>query len=105
MVQDLKGLYTTIILTTYLIGEPWDTHNLPIFYSGNIRVYCRVRPSFSCSSKDVIEFIGEDGSLMILDPLKPKKDGRRVFRFNRVFGPAAKQGISLMVVYNVTAVH
>lgn len=43
----------------------------------------------------MIEYIGEDGSLMILDPLKSKRDGRKVFRFNRVFGPAAKQGISI----------
>lgn len=67
-----------------------------LFYSGNIRVYCRVRPSFNCLSNNVIEFIGEDGLLMILDPLKSKKDGRKVFRFNRVFGPAAKQGISII---------
>ena len=95
--------YKQIFLTTNLIRDPQIIKMfLSLFYLGNIRVYCRIRPSFNCSSKEAIEFIGEDGSLMLLDPLKPKKYGRKVFRFNRVFGPAAKQGISFMVVYNVT---
>ena len=62
------------------------------WFSGNIRVYCRIRPSFSNESKTVIDFFGEDGSLVILDPLKPQKDGRKVFQFNRLFGPTATQG-------------
>ncbi|XP_022156745.1 kinesin-like protein KIN-14L [Momordica charantia] len=74
-----------------VVQENRSLYNMVQDLKGNIRVYCRVRPTFSCLSKNVIEFIGEDGSLMILDPLKPKKDGRKVFRFNRVFGPAAKQ--------------
>ena len=60
--------------------------------TGNIRVYCRIRPPFSRESKNVVDFIGEDGSLVILDPAKPQKDGRKPFQFNRVFGPAATQG-------------
>lgn len=40
----------------------------------------------------MVDFIGEDGSLAVLDPLKPQKDGRKVFQFNRVFGPIATQG-------------
>ncbi|XP_022951626.1 kinesin-like protein KIN-14L isoform X1 [Cucurbita moschata] len=74
-----------------VVQENRSLYNMVQDLKGNIRVYCRIRPSFNCSSKDVIEFIGEDGSLMLLDPLKPKKYGRKVFRFNRVFGPAAKQ--------------
>lgn len=61
-------------------------------YSGNIRVYCRIRPSFVAEAKNVIDFIGEDGSLVLLDPSKPYKDGRKFFNFNRVFGPTAAQG-------------
>lgn len=60
--------------------------------SGNIRVYCRIRPSFNPEAKSVIDFIGEDGSLVLLDPSKSEKDGRRVFNFNKVFGPVASQG-------------
>lgn len=74
-----------------VVKENRSLYNIVQDLKGNIRVYCRVRPSFNCLSNNVIEFIGEDGLLMILDPLKSKKDGRKVFRFNRVFGPAAKQ--------------
>ncbi|MBA0642855.1 hypothetical protein Goklo_027192 [Gossypium klotzschianum] len=50
-----------------------------------------IRPAFCAGTRNVIDFIGEDGSLVISDPLKPKKDGRKVFQFNRVFGPSATQ--------------
>jgi kinesin family protein C2/C3 len=60
--------------------------------AGNIRVYCRIRPAFRAESKNVVDFIGEDGSLFILDPSKTLKDGRKLFQFNRIFGPTAGQG-------------
>lgn len=62
------------------------------FPLGNIRVYCRIRPVFRDDAKSTIEYIGKDGSLVILDPSKPQKDGRKVFQFNRVFSPTATQG-------------
>lgn len=40
----------------------------------------------------MIDFIGEDGSLVLLDPLKGYKDGKKLFQFNHVFGPTATQG-------------
>ncbi|XP_047333468.1 kinesin-like protein KIN-14L [Impatiens glandulifera] len=58
---------------------------------GNIRVYCRIRPIFSAEAKNVIDFIGDDGSLVIVDQLKPQKDGKKIFQFNRVFGPISTQ--------------
>lgn len=63
-----------------------------ILSSGNIRVYCRIRPSFSPETKNTIDFIGGDGTLVILDPSKPQKEGKKVFQFNQVFGPTATQG-------------
>ncbi|KAE8731214.1 Kinesin-4 [Hibiscus syriacus] len=57
----------------------------------NIRVFCRIRHTFCAEARNVIDFIGEVGSLVISDPLKSKKDGRKVFLFNRVFGPSATQ--------------
>lgn len=42
-------------------------------------------------SKNIVNFIGEDSSLFIIDPSKTLKDGRKLFQFNRVFGPTAGQ--------------
>ncbi|CAN0841296.1 Kinesin-like protein KIN-14J [Linum grandiflorum] len=60
---------------------------------GNIRVYCRVRPFLPGQSKKVtsIEYIGENGELLVSNPTKPGKDTRRTFKFNTVYGPAASQ--------------
>ncbi|CAI9761164.1 unnamed protein product [Fraxinus pennsylvanica] len=58
---------------------------------GNIRVYCRIRPIFNDEVKTVIDHIGDDGSLVVVDPLKPQKDKRKIFQFNHVFGPTATQ--------------
>lgn len=119
MVQDLKGWCTfeTQKLTMYMslfFGCIWRDSfifsikvNLMInsWFSGNIRVYCRIRPSFSYEAKTVIDFVGDDGSLVILDPLKPQKDGRKVFQFNRVFGPAATQGNIIWDSSNLWLLH
>ncbi|KAI4300804.1 hypothetical protein L6164_034138 [Bauhinia variegata] len=74
-----------------LVKENRDLYNTVQDLKGNIRVYCRIRPSLNGKSNNVIDFIGEDGSLVISDPLKTQKDGRKVFQFNRVFGPTASQ--------------
>ncbi|CAN1745770.1 Kinesin-like protein KIN-14L [Linum perenne] len=66
-------------------------YNMVQDLKGNIRVYCRVRPSFTAGASSAINFVGDDGSLVIVDPSKPTKDGRRHFLFNQVFGPTASQ--------------
>ncbi|WCJ26284.1 Kinesin-like protein KIN-14J [Euphorbia peplus] len=60
---------------------------------GNIRVYCRIRPFLpgQCKKQTTIEYIGENGELVVSNPLKPGKDTRRIFKFNKVFGPAVGQ--------------
>ncbi|MQM12245.1 hypothetical protein Taro_045160 [Colocasia esculenta] len=60
---------------------------------GNIRVFCRIRPFLPGQSRrmSTIESIGEDGELSLVNPSKQGKDGHRVFKFNRVFGPASSQ--------------
>ncbi|XP_018504817.2 kinesin-like protein KIN-14J [Pyrus x bretschneideri] len=60
---------------------------------GNIRVYCRIRPFLRGQSQreTTIEYIGENGDLVIANPSKQGKDSRRLFKFNKVFGPAATQ--------------
>ena len=66
------------------------------FYTGNIRVYCRVRPFLSnqCDGKSTIDHIGENGSIMIVNPQRPGKDARKIFSFNKVFGANATQSIT-----------
>ncbi|KAL5059304.1 hypothetical protein RYX36_030908 [Vicia faba] len=75
-----------------VVEENRKLYNMVQDLKGNIRVYCRIRPAFSAESKNVVDFIGEDGSLFILDPSKTSKDGRKSFQFNRIFGPTAGQG-------------
>ncbi|KAM7265794.1 hypothetical protein ACFE04_003477 [Oxalis oulophora] len=60
-----------------VVKENRNLHNMVQDLKGNIRVYCRIRPAFSAETRNVIDFIGEDGSLIIQDPLKPQKDGRK----------------------------
>ncbi|CAI9099881.1 OLC1v1036765C1 [Oldenlandia corymbosa var. corymbosa] len=74
-----------------VVEENRNLYNMVQDLKGNIRVYCRIRPLFRVEAKSCIDFVGEDGSLVVADPLKPQKDGRRVFEFNRVFGPSATQ--------------
>ncbi|CAL5339706.1 unnamed protein product [Camellia sinensis] len=69
-----------------VVKENRNIYNMVQDLKGNIRVYCRIRPAFSAETRNVIDFIGEDRSLVVLDPWKPQKDGRKVFQFNHVFG-------------------
>lgn len=65
--------------------------------TGNIRVYCRIRP-FLPGQKDkqsTIDYIGENGEIIVVNPSKPGKDSRRSFKFNKVYGPHATQGALL----------
>ena len=59
---------------------------------GNIKVYCRIRPHFGGQSdaQSAVEFIGEDGFLLV-NTSKMGKDIQRIFNFNKVFGPSATQ--------------
>ncbi|XP_076908617.1 kinesin-like protein KIN-14L [Bidens hawaiensis] len=74
-----------------VVQENRNLYNMVQDLKGNIRVYCRIRPAFKSDTKNVIDFIGEDGSLIVMDPSKPIKDGKKLFQFNRVFGPTATQ--------------
>lgn len=58
-----------------------------------IRVYCRVRPFLPGQSdgKTTVDYIGENGNIMIVNPYKQGKDARKVFSFNKVFGTNVTQ--------------
>ncbi|KAL6505956.1 hypothetical protein OROHE_022675 [Orobanche hederae] len=72
------------------VKENRNLYNMVQDLKGNIRVYCRIRPTINSQVQNVVDFIGKDGSLVVVDP-KPLKDGKKVFQFNHVFGPAATQ--------------
>ncbi|KAK7358285.1 hypothetical protein VNO77_00212 [Canavalia gladiata] len=59
---------------------------------GNIRVYCRIRPSLSGKKekKSIVEHVGEN-DLIVGNPSREGKDSLRPFMFNKVFGPATTQ--------------
>ncbi|KAK1307487.1 Kinesin-4 [Acorus calamus] len=60
---------------------------------GNIRVYCRVRPFLAgqIAKQTTIDYIGENGELLVINPSKQGKDNHRMFKFNKVFAPSASQ--------------
>ncbi|KAL0900478.1 hypothetical protein Bca101_084439 [Brassica carinata] len=74
-----------------VVEENRKLYNMVQDLKGNIRVFCRVRPIFNSEMKGVIDYIGKDGSLFVLDPSKPQKDARKTFQFNQVFAPTATQ--------------
>ncbi|GMJ02366.1 hypothetical protein like AT3G10310 [Hibiscus trionum] len=89
--SQVEQMSTAAVQYHKVAEENRKLYNMVQDLKGNIRVFCRIRPAFCAGTRNVIDFIGEDGSLVISDPLKPKKDGRKVFQFNRVFGPSATQ--------------
>jgi kinesin family protein C2/C3 len=75
-----------------------------IFYNtGNIRVYCRIRP-FGPGQKEkqsIVERIGES-ELVVSNP--SKKEALKTFKFNKIFGPTSSQGLfiyyhSFIIIY------
>lgn len=64
------------------------------FFTGNIRVFCRIRPFLPGENQKqtIVDYVGENGELAIVNPVKQGKDGQRVFKFNKVFSQAATQG-------------
>ncbi|KAG8371971.1 hypothetical protein BUALT_Bualt12G0018300 [Buddleja alternifolia] len=73
------------------VQENRSLYNMVQDLKGNIRVYCRIRPAFKHEEENVIDFIGQDGCLVVVDPRKPEKDGKKMFQFNRIFSPTATQ--------------
>ncbi|XP_022876916.1 kinesin-like protein KIN-14F [Olea europaea var. sylvestris] len=60
---------------------------------GTIRVFCRVRPFLPGQFRDqsTVDYIGENGNIMIVSPQKQGKDARKVFTFDKVFGANVTQ--------------
>ncbi|XP_015571512.1 kinesin-like protein KIN-14J [Ricinus communis] len=89
----LKGLAEAAENYHSVLAENRRLYNEVQDLKGNIRVYCRVRPFLpgQCKKQTTIEYIGENGELVVSNPCKQGKDSHRLFKFNKVFGPATSQ--------------
>lgn len=89
----LKGLADAAENYHAVLAENRRLYNEVQDLKGNIRVYCRIRPFLPGQSKKqtIIEYIGDNGELIIVNPSKQGKDRRRLFKFNKVFGPTSTQ--------------
>ncbi|XP_047068624.1 kinesin-like protein KIN-14F [Lolium rigidum] len=76
-----------------LLEENRKLYNQVQDLKGSIRVYCRVKPFPKTQSdqRSTVDHIGENGEIMIMNPEKQGKDGRKIFSFNKIFGPNVSQ--------------
>ncbi|XP_058009656.1 kinesin-like protein KIN-14J [Hevea brasiliensis] len=89
----LKGLADVANNYRSVLAENRKLYNEVQDLKGNIRVYCRIRPFLpgQCKKQTTIEYISENGELIVSNPSKQGKDNDRLFKFNKVFGPTASQ--------------
>eukprot|EP00250_Pteridium_aquilinum_P013147 c21159_g1_i1 orf=147-3644(+) len=89
----LHGLSQAATEYHKVAAENRELYNQVQDLKGNIRVYCRVRPFLpgQGSTRSTVDFVGEKGSIMIINPAKQGKENRKAFTFNKVFGPSASQ--------------
>ncbi|CAJ2633668.1 unnamed protein product [Trifolium pratense] len=88
----IKSLEVTSSSYHKVLEENRSLYNQVIDLKGSIRVYCRVRPFLGQSNgQSTVDYIGENGNIMIVNPLKQGKDARKVFSFNKVFATNATQ--------------
>ncbi|XP_057800095.1 kinesin-like protein KIN-14J [Salvia miltiorrhiza] len=90
---NLKGLVEAAENYHSVLDENRKLYNEVQDLKGNIRVYCRVRPFLPGQSGKLttMQYIGENGELVVMNPSKPGKESHRLFKFNKVFGPASTQ--------------
>jgi kinesin family protein C2/C3 len=76
-----------------LLEENRKLYNQVQDLKGSIRVYCRVKPflKMQTDQRSTVDHIGENGEIMIVNPQKQGKEGRKMFSFNKIFGPNASQ--------------
>ncbi|KAL2516743.1 P-loop nucleoside triphosphate hydrolase superfamily protein with CH (Calponin-like proteiny) domain [Abeliophyllum distichum] len=90
---NLKGLVESVEDYHSVLEENRKLYNEVQDLKGNIRVYCRIRPFLPQQSakQTTIQYIGENGELVVTNPSKQGKDNHRLFKFNKIFGPAITQ--------------
>ncbi|KAG8374958.1 hypothetical protein BUALT_Bualt10G0049800 [Buddleja alternifolia] len=90
---NLKGLVDAAQDYHSVLEENRKLYNEVQDLKGNIRVYCRIRPFLPGQSRKhtTMQYIGDNGELVVMNPSKPGKESHRLFKFNKVFAPAATQ--------------
>ncbi|MBA0693308.1 hypothetical protein Goari_010799, partial [Gossypium aridum] len=93
LVHHIKGLEVASSSYHKVLEENRMLYNQVQDLKGTIRVYCRVRPFLQgqTNGQSTVDYIGENGNIMIVNPLKQGKEARKVFSFNKVFGPTVSQ--------------
>eukprot|EP01018_Ginkgo_biloba_P025166 Gb_16630 [translate_table: standard] len=91
--KHLQGLAQAAAGYHKVLDENRQLYNQVQDLKGSIRVYCRIRPFLpgQADGQTTVDFIGENGSLMIVNPAKQGKDARKTFTFNKVFGSSSTQ--------------
>ncbi|KAG0539365.1 hypothetical protein BDA96_03G316100 [Sorghum bicolor] len=91
--HDLNGLVDAADNYHKVLAENQKLFNEVQELKGNIRVYCRVRPFLpgQDGKTTVIDYIGENGEILITNPFKQGKDVCRMFKFNKVFNTHVSQ--------------
>ncbi|KAJ3670967.1 hypothetical protein LUZ60_008393 [Juncus effusus] len=89
----LKGLVDAAENYHRVLAENQKLFNEVQELKGNIRVYCRIRPFLPGQSakSTAVDYVGENGELLITNPSKQGKDGHRMFKFNKVFAQNSSQ--------------
>ncbi|VFQ73377.1 unnamed protein product [Cuscuta campestris] len=90
--KHLQGLAHAASGYQKVLEENRKLYNQVQDLKGSIRVYCRVRPFLPGQPNrlSTIEHV-EEGSITIITPSKYGKEGKKMFTFNRCFGPSATQ--------------
>ncbi|MCD7450556.1 hypothetical protein HAX54_007209 [Datura stramonium] len=93
LVHHIKGLEVASSSYHNVLEENRLLYNQVQDLKGTIRVYCRVRPFLSGQPdmQSTVDYIGENGDIMIVNPRKQGKDARKIFTFNKVFGTKVTQ--------------
>ncbi|XP_010324237.1 kinesin-like protein KIN-14F isoform X4 [Solanum lycopersicum] len=93
LVHHIKGLEVASSSYHKVLEENRLLYNQVQDLKGTIRVYCRVRPFLSGppDMQSTVDYIGENGDIMIVNPRKQGKDARKIFSFNKVFGTKVTQ--------------
>ncbi|XP_019194712.1 PREDICTED: kinesin-like protein KIN-14F [Ipomoea nil] len=89
----IKGLEVAADSYHKVLDENRQLYNQVQDLKGTIRVYCRVRPFLpeQSDTQSSVDYIGENGDIMIVNPRKHGKDARKIFTFNKVFGTQVTQ--------------